>query len=392
MRKILKCVFSVIIALTLFFVCFSLISGKDFSVTNHLQRIIPFYIDDVDIDFEEEFGTKPMYYYNHLSESEKQDYLRMYSAIMNFEESCELKVDKAQMIDIFDAVKYDNPEIFWLSNSSDYSSFGYSTILYFNYIYDESEIREMKVKLDKKVAEIVAEASQYNTDYEKEKFLHDYICENVFYDDATFGTTGGTVSQTLLNGSAICEGYAKSMQLLLNGTGIYNYLVLGDAVFENKPTERHMWNVVEIDGNNYYLDVTWDDFQDSDSYCYMYFNVTDKDIAEDHQNIVPSNNNCDSYEANYFYVTGYFLQSFDGFDKLVTPTAEILKGGSTNAEFKFVNKEDFDNALAATKDNTAFFIYIGDSVTKSGQDLSKTSISYFAVDGMNYLCISFIDG
>ncbi len=393
MRKILKTVLSVIIVIALSFVCLFFFSDSEFPEVSDIIEKIILLNDDVDIDFEEEFGTKTMYYYNRLTESEKKEYLKLYVAVRDFQEKCELNLNANRLSTVYTSVNYDNPELFWMGNKHSCSSFGDGTVVYFKYDVDETEARETKAALDQKVDEIVAEASKYSTDYQKEKFLHDYICRNVVYDESTFGTTGGLVSQTLLNGSAICEGYAKAMQLLLNEVGIENYLVLGEDASKNTQTECHMWNVVKIDGKNYHLDVTWDDFEDGDSFCYMYFNVTDADISGDHKNIEPSDNNCISYDANYFYMNGTFLQSFDGFDSLIHPTVNMLKSGSVNVEFRFADKDDYNKAVATIKnDNNGFFTYVGNCVTESGRNLSKSSINYFTIDSLNYLCIIFVDG
>lgn len=392
MRKILKTVFSVIVAVLVFFGSLFLLSDLGVELPDVIERIIPVSNAKVDIDFEEEFGTKTMYYYNQLSESEKNDYLRLYLAIKNFQETCELNIKSKSLGKIYVAVKYDNPELFWIGYEYSCSARSNGISVNLEYAVDENEALETKKQLDKKVAEITAEALKYSTEYEKEKYFHDYICKNVVYDEATFGVNGGLVSQTLLNGSAICEGYAKSMQLLLNAVGIDNYLVIGVGVPEGGPAEDHVWNIVEIDGNNYHLDVTWDDLEQDDSLGYMYFNITDADISGDHKDIQPAENNCVSYEANYFYMNGTFLQSFDGYDDLVIPTAEMLKSGNLHVEFRFVNSDDYENALATiNNDNTAFFTYVGDSVTKSGKKLSKDSINYFFIDSINYLCIVFLD-
>lgn len=49
----------------------------------------------------------------------------------------------------------------------------------------------------------------------------------------------------------VCEGYAKSFQYLCDCMGLECYLVTGDLGFAG-----HMWNIVNVDGKYYYVDVT----------------------------------------------------------------------------------------------------------------------------------------
>ncbi|MBD5131622.1 MAG: leucine-rich repeat protein [Clostridiales bacterium] len=67
---------------------------------------------------------------------------------------------------------------------------------------------------------------------------------------------------------AVCEGYARAFQLLLNARGIQNVFVTGES-----RKEKHAWNLVKLDdGEWYWYDLTWDDTPDvywgtSHTYC-----------------------------------------------------------------------------------------------------------------------------
>ena len=69
-----------------------------------------------EIDLNQEFGWKSMYYYNKLSDENKTAYIALYSAIKNFDDKCELLVDSDDLSEIFKAILYDNPEVFWIKN------------------------------------------------------------------------------------------------------------------------------------------------------------------------------------------------------------------------------------------------------------------------------------
>lgn len=62
--------------------------------------------------------------------------------------------------------------------------------------------------------------------------------------------------------NVVCEGYAKGFKLLCDLSDFNNdiecYIVLGDVILDDQPG-AHMWNVVNINGANYLVDITWAD-------------------------------------------------------------------------------------------------------------------------------------
>ena len=67
-------------------------------------------------------------------------------------------------------------------------------------------------------------------------------------------------SSILLNGVAVCEGWAKAYNLLLTKAGITAEIVeAADPVVTIPPKFLHAWNVVKIDGNWFNIDAYWDD-------------------------------------------------------------------------------------------------------------------------------------
>lgn len=344
-----------------------------------------------DIDFESEFASKTMYYYNSLDEMSKIAYQDMYAAVINFEEQYTLDVSSADMREVFMAILYDNPEIFWLK--TDYKYYDYEDYVLFEpqYHFSAEEAKLMTSELESKVDAILSMASSYNTPYEKELFFHDYICENVVYDESTYGTVGGSAHNALINGASVCEGYARAMQILLDGAGIYNYLIVGDAIDEGN-TEPHMWNVVQLDGMNYHLDVTWDDLEGYSEPSHLYFNVNDTLISDDHCNFEPETNHCFSMSHNYYFVNGTHLISFNSFSDLSSVCGNMLKSGNNYVEFRFQNKTDYEKALKSMDNNSSFFNFIDSAVKLSGRGLDTEEIEYYAEDELQYICIVFKEG
>ena len=344
------------------------------------------------IEFESQLNTKTFYYYNELNSEQQQAYIMLYSMFTDFTDSRRIEVTEDELKELFIAVLYDNSEFFWVDVNYTFVDYGTSIEFSPNYRFDPSTAEKMSATLDKKIDKIVKGSENLTTDYEKELYFHDCVCDMTVYNEDTFGKMGDTAYSALIDGEAICEGYSRAMQLLLDRAGIRNYLVVGDGVNE-EGTEAHMWNIVEIDGENYHLDATWNDTGNENGIGYLYFNVNDNIISRDHINLVPDNNNCVSMNANYFVVNDLYVESFKNYDELVSPVAKALENGDNIVEILFANEEQLSKAMKTLENNNyAFFDFIGDAVKKSGKDLQRDEIEYYTLDEQNYLCLIFKEG
>ena len=341
------------------------------------------------LDFLKLLGDNTYYYFNNLDEKEKEAYITMYSSFMNFEETFVMEIDDDSLKTVFTSVLYDNPHIFWVDNEYQYIENENSLSFTPNYRNTPAEANVILTQLNEKINEIVTEANKLNTAYEKELYIHDYICENTAYDEALGEISGGnSAHDSLLYGKAICEGYSRAAQILLDAVDIDNYLVVGDGE-SNGETEAHMWNVVEIDNQNYYLDVTWDDSGVDESIVYFYFNVSDEMIKNDHYNIEPANNNCTSDKLYYYAVNGSYVKSFKGFSVHTNRSGNILRSGENKVEFIFENLTDYQKALEYIENDKGFFDYVYSAVKSSGRLLNPYKVTYYTIDARNYLCIVF---
>lgn len=79
--------------------------------------------------------------------------------------------------------------------------------------------------------------------------IHDYLVANIAYDETMEKNTG---YDALINGSTVCAGYAQVYQDLLQRVGIDCKYVVSEEM-------NHGWNLVNIDGQWYHVDLTWDD-------------------------------------------------------------------------------------------------------------------------------------
>ena len=129
---------------------------------------------------------------------------------------------------------------------------------------------------------------------------------------------------------AQCEGIAKAVKVLLNAVDVKCIVVTGDAV-KNGENIPHAWNIVNIDGEPYQLDVTWDIGalgKEKQRIAYDYFNLTDELMGQDHKadSELPA---CKAKTANYYvqnkcsFLLRHRLMAY--IDKLVEQQANVLE-------------------------------------------------------------------
>ena len=125
-----------------------------------------------------------------------------------------------------------------------YYEFVYSP-LYFTTLAQESELTER--------VSTILNSLQLSTKTTEQKIraVYQYLCENVLYEQAN-NTLSFTAYSALVNGSAACQGFSVAFYRLCLELGI-------DARVVTSRGMDHAWNIVRVDGSNYYaLDATWD--------------------------------------------------------------------------------------------------------------------------------------
>lgn len=171
------------------------------------------------------------------------------------------------------------------------------------------EIKEDRlIKAFDKAKEIVkSEIKPGMTDLEKEIVLHNYVVKSTKYNVENYEKEritldDGSAYGVLVNGIGVCSGYAESMQLLLNLSGVECFWVVGEAGLPND-MGLHAWNIVKIDGEYYHLDATWDDpIPDrGDKISFNYFNLSDDKISSNHKWNKSLYKECNSNRFSYLW-------------------------------------------------------------------------------------------
>lgn len=266
------------------------------------ETLNPYYeVEPRDVSYNEGYTpVQSRYSYNSLPlEGEKSLYNELVKAyydispIKNEELGLypmpEIKLDgvsltEAQVRTAMKAVTDDYPEIFWPGGTVGYYSDSSMTIVQPYSRFSAQEVDSHIEAVRKAAEEFYSSVPNALLPYELEKRVHDYLLENVKYDDSVKVNDLEdndpdiySVYGALVEHNAVCEGYTRSFQLLMNGLGIDCVSVTGRG--EN---ELHIWNCVKLGSDWYSVDATWDD-QEEKYARYLYFNVTDEYMKRDHE-------------------------------------------------------------------------------------------------------------
>lgn len=125
-------------------------------------------------------------------------------------------------------------------------------------------------------------------DYNKIMNAHDWIINNLQYEQNITNNNVYNLYGALIEKSAVCEGYAEALKYILDEVDIPCVLVSGTATNSEGKTERHEWNYVQLYGKWYAIDSTWDDpvvkgtGYVSDSIKHRYFLVGSNEMNKNH--------------------------------------------------------------------------------------------------------------
>ena len=244
----------------------------------------------VELDETERYGYTCL---SALDDGEK--YIRAYDKISA---AVAARSDKANIYDnltktelstVFYSVFYDHPEYFWLDTGYEYTTLEEEIReITFNYVIDKNDLPEAKALFNRAADDILSGVSTSMTDFEKEVYIHDAIVKSNSYDETHEAPMMHSAYGALVLKSSVCDGYSKLFSYLMARCGVLT------AIFSGYTEELHSWNAVQIDGEWYMVDVTWDDpiGQKPGEALHTYFNRTWDEMSFDHS--------FDASEGEYF--------------------------------------------------------------------------------------------
>lgn len=216
----------------------------------------------------------------------------------------------------------DHPEFFWLTGGYQ-SAYKYSENLLgektiteisltptvsVSYVGAEEMLMDDIDRYIIQVEMLIEESNAYTYNYEKAKFFHDWLVLNNVYSEISEDLSHSAIGALVGEYFPVCEAYAKAFMILCNYADIPTMLATGMA------GERHAWNYVEILGEWYFTDVTWDDPitspLDPSHIEHVYFlSIIDSEHILDDDQIMPSplaTVRFDSDTVGNFYIINFY--------------------------------------------------------------------------------------
>ena len=332
------------------------------------------------------------FFYSGLSENEKKSYNLIMNSIYDFpEEIVVTELSDAELDRVFEAVLYDNTDLFFLDDSCTLSADSFNYYFKPEYIITKDEYEQKMQELEEVEDEIVQKAMQLESDYDKEFFIHQEVvlrCEYVEKNDGDYSSAYGC----LVNGQSSCQGYAMSMKRLLDKCNIDNYFAMGETEIDGGEIAGHIWNIVKIDGDYYHLDATWDDTENSDTLGYTYFNLTDEEISITHDVETKFLGKCNSTSQNYFVKNGLYFTEYDEYfeNEISQKIADFADEDSPILSFKFDDKETYEEAFydLIDNENTYRLLTRADMVSEkyiiTGKVLYMSDEEHFVIEIVDY--------
>lgn len=179
----------------------------------------------------------------------------------------------------------DYPERFWsdnwsISNFNKSSTSVSATITWASDFYSKaSDVNSKMQRLNSEANSIINNMNNLpyvKSDTDKITYLHNWIIENVDYNNAAVDNIYSYPSAysaygAIVDKSAVCQGYSFALELLCKKAGINTLTVLG---YKDTLSKKHAWNYVKLSGSYYLVDSTNDEI----GYKYRYFMIPSSDI------------------------------------------------------------------------------------------------------------------
>lgn len=197
-------------------------------------------------------------------------------AIVSNTDSSLSNEDTVKVISMF---RNDNPMYFFVGNTYLYSM-DYDSETEENYVgavyiacveeYTSGTARQAERRaLETQITAAREQVEAQDTAWAKARAANDWLCNSLTYAyDASGDPDDSMASHSIVGAfderycAAVCEGYAKAFQLLMNAAGVANAYIIGLG-----NGGGHAWNMAQMDdGYYYYFDVTWNDSTSSDKY------------------------------------------------------------------------------------------------------------------------------
>lgn len=270
------------------------------------------------------------YYYDLLNKQQQRAYYAMKAGLESLASSFPVpRLEHKELADVYFLLRLDHPKIFYsVSYKYRYYPDSENIEMIPEYLFQKSKIIEHQKAMEARVKKLARQAEGMKEE-EKERFIHDFICENVFYDKLKKPYSHEIIGP-LGHGVGVCEGIAKSVKILCDALGIWCMIAISERNPDKNIKYRHAWNIIKIGGKYYHLDATFDNsLGKGERIRYDYYNLSDTQIFRDHEPVIWRTPKCEDGDHNYYREKKI---SFTKYEDVQKRAAQAVKKGK---EFLF---------------------------------------------------------
>lgn len=296
------------------------------------------------------------YYFQLLTEEEQRGYRQMLEGIRSRAADFYLTISGDEEVDrVYHALLKDHPELYWVHNRKQVYKTAYEGSDYClfspGYSYSEEEMQQIEQSMEQAWQEVNALLPEGADDYEIVKTVYTYLIDSTEY---VLSDDDQSIAGVFWKKAAVCAGYAGAVQYLLERLGVPCIYVDGSA---RGSTEGHAWNIVQLDGDYYYVDATNGDqpqFLEGDAvqmaehkttiYDYLcpFPKEYERNYTASEEFAVPQ---CTSTDKNFYVLNQGCFDSYD-WQTVYDYCVMRMNYGAAVIRFKFSNQEAFDAAYA----------------------------------------------
>ena len=203
------------------------------------------------LDRNEWYAKDLRYYYQQLTDHEKQVYEDLYDGYVHFRPQIQITpCTQAELDRVLAVIHNDTPELFNTNGGGTYWGVSSHITQYDpEYRMDQATYQRICDHIHGIISQLKRGMPGGADDFDRELIINDYLADHCEYllagDDSTAFTDA-----CLYYGKSQCSGYARAFSLLLRSCGIESLNVV---------SKTHEWNIVRINGNWYHADSTWND-------------------------------------------------------------------------------------------------------------------------------------
>lgn len=194
-----------------------------------------------------------LYYRSKLDSHDQKIYDDLVEKWMRFDSSINIGVPHCEFSRLTQAIHFDYPLLFYINYYRiSYTKSLFGITIHGDYLYQKEEAKELLAFCEKWGEYILKNRPHAVGKLELALWLHDVILNNVKYSDEN-GMRAHNMIGVIKDGKAVCEGISMTYKFLCDFVDIPCAYVSG--TLNNEP---HGWNMIWINGEASFVDVTND--------------------------------------------------------------------------------------------------------------------------------------